>query len=214
MVRRVRGLLVLGVLMAGAASAGCGLSGAPAGISGAQLYGGCVSCHGPNGEGTAAIGAPRIAGMPQWYVASQLERFQTGLRGKHPDDMEGLRMRAMSRQLLSADEIRTVAEYVSGLKAVTNSATLTAANVSSGKDIYARCVPCHGPEGAGSEAVKAPPIAGQDDWYIRLQLKKFRTGVRGAAEGDALGPIMKAMASTLEPDGLDHVAAYVHSLAK
>ena len=79
-------------------------SGAAAGrevATGAQLYQACESCHGPDGAGLALQNAPAIAGLPEWYVASQLERFQTGLRGKHPDDVEGLKMRPMSLQVNS-----------------------------------------------------------------------------------------------------------------
>jgi cytochrome c553 len=103
---------VLALTLASAVvSTGCA-SGSAAPIAGADLYGACESCHGPSGEGSVEFGAPAIAGMPTWYVSSQLQRFQQGLRGKHPDDVEGLKMRAMSRQMLSEAEISAVASHV------------------------------------------------------------------------------------------------------
>ena len=85
--------LALGVTVAAAAIAGCGASAATPRVSGEALFGACVACHGAQGEGNALIGAPRLPGC-RVVRRQQLERFQSGIRGKHPDDVEGLRMRA------------------------------------------------------------------------------------------------------------------------
>jgi len=201
-------------LVSSIVTTGCSFRSAQDGIPGDQLYAACAPCHGKTGAGNATLGAPRIAGMPKWYVADQLRRFQAGLRGKHPDDNEGLRMRAMSRQMLSGAEIEAVAGHVATLAPITNAAQLHGADQATGAPIYARCVPCHGARGEGNEQVKAPPLAGQDDWYIGLQLRKYRAGVRGRAAGDTVGPIMQAMASSVEPAAINHVAAYVHALPR
>jgi len=95
-------------------------------LTGSELYGACAACHGASGEGNAAVRAPRIGGLPSWYIASELQRFQHNLRGKHPDDADGLRMRAMARQLFSDAEVAAVAEYVSQLVPVSTAASLTA----------------------------------------------------------------------------------------
>jgi cytochrome c553 len=180
-------------------------------ITGAQLYRACVACHGPNAAGDTVQGAPAIAGLPEWYIAAQLERFQAGLRGKHPDDVAGLRMRPMSMQVHDAAERQAVAAYVSGLPRVVNAATITA-DAAAGQQAFAMCVACHGPSGEGNQAVNAPPLAGLDDWYVALQIRKFRSGIRGTAPGDALGPVMAAMSMAIQPDAVDSVAAYVHAL--
>ena len=39
---------------------------------GRQLFSLCEQCHGANGAGHAAYLAPEIAGLPAWYVESQL----------------------------------------------------------------------------------------------------------------------------------------------
>src|SRR5690606_3600127 len=107
----------------------------------------------------------------------QLERFQAGLRGKHPDDVEGLRMRPMSLQMRTEGQRRAVAAYVAGLASVRNPARLTDADPAAGGQTYVMCVACHGARGEGNELVNAPPLAGLDDWYVALQLRKFRTGI-------------------------------------
>jgi cytochrome c oxidase subunit 2 len=208
-----RGLLLVIVGLAAAGLAGCGV-GAVASTSGPQLYRACVNCHGPEGAGSATIGAPRIAGLPHWYIALQLHRFQDGLRGKHPDDYDGLRMRAMSEQMMSAGEIDTVAEYVSHLSAPPNPATLPAPDVVVGTTVFPVCAGCHGTHGEGNQQVNAAPIGGMDDWYLARQLRKFQAGVRGKAAGDSVGPIMQAMSATIDPSKIDAVATYVHNLPK
>lgn len=201
-------LVCLGVSACGQAS------GAVPTVSGAQLYRGCESCHGVNGEGNALIGAPAIAGLPAWYLTGQLQNFRAGLRGKHPDDAEGLRMRAMSLQMMSDAEVAAVVGHVAGLPAVEPARTLSSADPAAGQQYYTVCLACHGPQGEGNEALKAPPIARLDDWYVARQIRKFQTGVRGRAENDVTGLQMSAMAATVPADAVDHVAAYVRTLAR
>ena len=64
-------------------------------LPGKELFAACASCHGDNGTGQANIAAPNIAGLPAWYVEAQLVKYRSGIRGAHPDDLEGLRMRPM-----------------------------------------------------------------------------------------------------------------------
>lgn len=216
--------LVLGLVLVGAAvgGAGCtvarGQAQAPppdvSAISGKQLYAACSSCHGNAGEGNVAIGAPKIAGDPAWYVAGQLTRFQQGLRGKHPDDVEGLKMRAMARQMLSDAEVKAVAGYIAGLTPVRNAPTLAHADATKGQAMFPVCASCHGLAGEGNEALNAPHIAGLEDWYVARQLRKFKMGVRGATAGDTIGPLMVPMANTVPDDQIDNVAAYIQSLGK
>jgi cytochrome c oxidase subunit II len=203
-----------GALALAAFAAACGSVAAEPHLSGATLYGSCVSCHGAHAEGNQLIGAPRIAGMPQWYVAAQLTDFQTGLRGQHPDDTEGLRMRAMSKQMMSADEVQAVAGYIASLPKITNPATMAGANLAQGQAAFMLCTACHGPDGHGNEQVKAPPLAGQDDWYVARQVRKFRSGIRGKAPRDTVGPIMQATSMAIDPANIEALAAYVRTLPR
>ena len=40
----------------------------------------CATCHSTNGMGNNSAGFPRLAGLPQGYLAKQLEDFRSGKR--------------------------------------------------------------------------------------------------------------------------------------
>ena len=75
---------------------------------GEALFDLCTQCHGPEGGGNEMALAPSIAGMTQWYVENQLHNFQKGIRGKHPDDVGGMRMRPMSLTLANDEDRKSV----------------------------------------------------------------------------------------------------------
>ena len=200
------------ILLAGV-SALLGCAGQNPGERGAQLYRTCVPCHGPDGKGDATLRAPAIAGLPDWYVTAELTKFQHDIRGAHPDDMEGHRMRPMARSLYHAGDVEAVAGYVSHMKS-TWMPPMMAGDVAAGQKRYTSlCITCHGPDGHGTQALGAPPIANQADWYLVAQLVKFKTGMRGMHPQDAQGQQMHAMSMTI-PDTLamHDVVAYVKTL--
>jgi len=171
----------------------------------------CAPCHGPVGEGNHAILAPKIAGLPAWYVSAQIGKFRAGVRGAHADDLEGLRMRPMSKTLETYD-IGPIADYVASL-AVQPDAVAATGNGEAGKGFYGTCAACHGQDGSGNEAMKGPPIANLDAWYIESQLHKFRKGIRGVHPDDQTGATMRGMANTLPNDqAVADVAAYISTL--
>jgi cytochrome c553 len=49
---------------------------------------------------------------------------------------------------------------------------------------------CHRFNGEGELVFGAAPLVGLQDWYLAAQLRKFKAGVRGAAEGDENGQKM------------------------
>ena len=49
------------------------------------------------------------------------------------------------------------------------------------------CATCHGAKGEGNAQLKAPSIASLPEWYVREQLTKFRTGMRGVHAKDTAG---------------------------
>ena len=166
---------------------------------GKQLFATCSECHGESGEGNPAIGAPNIAGMNAWYIETELHKFRAGVRGAEFDDMEGMRMRPMSLSLANDDEVKAVAAYVASLPQVPH-APILGGDPAAGKRRYALCSGCHGPSGSGNEAVKAPRLAGVDDWYLATELKKFHNGVRGANPNDIEGSAMAPMTRALNND--------------
>lgn len=87
------------------------------------------------------------------------------------------------------------------------------ADAAAGQALFAVCAGCHGAQGEGNQAVNAPKLAGQGDWYVRRQLALFRSGARGAHEKDAQGKIMAQMAATLpDESAIANVAAYIATL--
>lgn len=214
----IRHALLLAGVLAAAASGACSRVDAATtttSLGGQELYRACVSCHGDEGHGNRAIGAPPIAGLPAWYVENQLKKFKDGARGAHPDDHEGLRMRPMARQMMNDAEVKSVSAHVGSLAPAHVAPTLEGGDAAAGAATFAPCTACHGATGMGNEGLKAPPIAGQADWYLFAQLRKFKSGIRGANPRDAQGAMMRPMALTLpnEQAMLD-VVTHVSSLSR
>lgn len=82
-----------------------------------------------------------------------------------------------------------------------------------GKASYAACAACHGANGEGNVALKAPRLSGQGAWYLERQLKLFKEGLRGTHEKDVAGKMMAPMAATLvDAAAIANVAAYIAAL--
>jgi len=92
---------------------------------------------------------------------------------------------------------------------------LAGGDAAAGQTQYmAICVACHGADAKGNQAMNAPPLANQADWYLVSQLKKFKTGMRGAHPEDVSGSQMRAMSSTLiDTTAMHNVVAYIKTLS-
>jgi cytochrome c553 len=171
----------------------------------------CSTCHGDNGHGNKAIHAPAIAGLPDWYVQRQLEKFQTNIRGAHPDDIEGHLMRPMARAL-PEKLIPMMSEYVASLPKADTKHTL-GGDPEKGKILYNSCIGCHGVNGEGNPALKAPSQAGMNDWYMLAQLKKFKGNIRGNSPKDIEAMSMKPIVALLKDEqAMKDVIAYIQTL--
>jgi len=180
---------------------------------GKVLFALCEQCHGSDGGGSAETLAPAIGGLPAWFVTGQLQKFRSGGRGTHFDDISGMRMRPMSMWLRNDEDVANVAAYVSSLPKTNPATTLTGGNVESGKLKFAPCVACHGPNGEGNQALNAPPLAGGSDWYQLTSLQKFKAGVRGTNPKDTTGMLMRPMSMTLaDEQAMKDVLAYIATL--
>ena len=71
----------------------------------------CTGCHGPTGKGLESAQYPMLGGQKAEYVVTSLIAYQTGERAidEHGKIMQGIALR------LTTEEIRAVANYVSGL---------------------------------------------------------------------------------------------------
>jgi cytochrome c553 len=96
-----------------------------------------------------------------------------------------------------------VLSIVLGLKAF-------AADAVKGKELYGKCIACHGADGMGKKSQAAPMLAGQYDWYIEAQIKAIATKERNTPNAAKMYPFVK----NLTDDQMKDLAAYVQSLAK
>ena len=196
-----------------ASIAGCGVPEGGIERGDALFANNCTPCHGNDGAGNPSIAAPAIAGLEEWYVKAQLDKFRSGARGTHFDDIEGMRMRPMSLTLKTDVDVQTVAAYVAAMPPAKVEATLQGGHADKGKVGYATCAACHGPDARGNKQLNAPGLKGAHDWYLLSQLKKFKSGTRGSNPADVTGAQMAPMAATLksEQDMLD-VIAHIQTL--
>jgi len=167
----------------------------------------CISCHGAKGEGNAAAGFPRLAGVNAAYLSGQLSAFANGER-------QSTIMQPFAK-LLSANGRSAVALYFSSLPPPAGIKTNDSAAIKpsdTGAWIATRgrwdqglpaCAQCHGPGGIGV-GVAFPPLAGQPAAYIESQLHGWKKGVRPP------GPmaLMPVIVSKLSDTDISAVAAY------
>ena len=87
-------LSVSGSAIAGDAAAGKGVAAR------------CVACHGANGEGNAAMVAPKLAGQLEVYLVNSLKAYKSGARSNPL-------MTPMAKPLTDADIANVAAYYAS-----------------------------------------------------------------------------------------------------
>ena len=77
-------------------------------------------------------------------------------------------------------------------------------------DEFTYCTVCHGIDGNGNPAIRAPKIAGVAPWYVAAQLNAFRSGWRGMDPGDTPGHEMQPVAAAIPNDAtLARAVAFV-----
>lgn len=173
----------------------------------------CTTCHGVEGRGNIAIEAPRLAGMEAWYLKRQLENFRAGIRGTHGQDTQGIAMRPMAAKL-SDESIADIVEWIGDWDYVPAEVTVEG-NANQGRVAFQSCAACHGVNAEGNEALGAPALAGQNDWYMITQLRNFRAGFRGSHQEDTYGSQMLTMSKTLGDDqAVINVVSYINTLQK
>jgi cytochrome c oxidase subunit 2 len=72
----------------------------------------CAACHGSDGRGNQAMNAPRLAGMSDWYLVTQLNNFKHGVRGANRKDMYGPQMVSMAAILANDRAIDNLVSYI------------------------------------------------------------------------------------------------------
>ncbi|TFH73409.1 c-type cytochrome [Gammaproteobacteria bacterium LSUCC0112] len=174
----------------------------------------CLTCHGTDGQGNIGIDAPRLAGMERWYLQRQLEIFRSGLRGTHPEDLNGKEMQPMAA-ILSDESIQDILNWAETWEYKPAEITLTGGDVARGRTLYQTCAACHGAAGEGNEAMRAPALRGQNDFYLVNQLKNFKAGLRGSDSRDQQGSQMRMMAQGIPDDqAITDIVSYINTLGR
>jgi cytochrome c oxidase subunit 2 len=145
-------------------------------------------------------------------MTRQLKNFKAGIRGAHPDDTFGAQMRPMAMILAGDQDIADVVAYITSLDMPEVPRSIDG-DIELGKQAYETCIPCHGEFGQGAQALDAPRLSNQHDWYTVRQIDNFRKGIRGSHQNDIYGAQMRIMSQMLESDErVRAVAAYIATL--
>ena len=80
--------------------------------NGQDPYVTCAACHGAGGQGIQATNAPRLKGMSDWYMVTQLKNFRQGIRGAHPHDLYGRQMASMAAILADDQATNDLVAYI------------------------------------------------------------------------------------------------------
>jgi cytochrome c oxidase subunit 2 len=85
-------------------------------VNGKEIYATCAACHGDDGKGIDVLSAPRVTGIPDWYLERQIRNFDTGIRGTHSEDVFGRQMGVIQKLMLKDDQsILDVIAYINSL---------------------------------------------------------------------------------------------------
>jgi len=191
--------------------------------AGQAKAGACAACHGLDGNAMQQ-NAPRIAGMPERYIAQQLGMF------KHGERTTGLAaIMAPYAAPLSNQDMRDVGAWFASQKAGSGVAddTLIASGPNKGMKFYqvgeklyragdtARgipaCMACHGPSGAGNPGPAYPAVHGQASAYLARRLEEYRAGTT-TAKDVAHFNLMASVAKTLTDEEIQSLGSYVQGL--
>lgn len=191
--------------------------------AGATKAGACAACHGLDGNPSDPQ-YPRIAGMPERYVATQLALFKSGER---TGGMAAV-MVPMAAPL-SAQDMRDIGAFFAQQKAGAGIAddTVIADGPNKGRKFYevgqqlfqggdpARgipaCMACHGPTGAGNPGPAYPHIGGQQSAYVQRRLEEYRTGTTTERDPHNF-EVMATVANKLSDEEIRSLSSYVQGL--
>lgn len=173
----------------------------------------CAACHGQNGEGKEELLSPSITGLPVWYLEEQLEKFRSGQRGSHPEDIPGQQMRAISLSLSDA-QIKEAATTVAAMPVILTELPPAGADLATARFRYANeCMECHRYNGKGEIVFHSAPLITLNRSYLVRQMKNYREGKRGVSEGDLYGRKMVEITSRLSDQEIEMFVDYIGALA-
>jgi cytochrome c oxidase subunit 2 len=88
-------------------------------VNGKQLYAAqCAACHGAQADGNAALHAPALSRLNDWYIVASYKRYRSGVRGNSADNAPGNQMHQIAQALPEAFPINDVSAYLATLDPV------------------------------------------------------------------------------------------------
>jgi len=165
----------------------------------------CAPCHGSGATG--AKGFPNL-NDDDWLWGGTLDEIHAtlkfGVRSGHDDAHVG-DMQAFGRdEILTKEQVRTVANYVVSLS---GGETESGANLEEGKTLFAdNCAACHGEDGKGMTELGAPNLTDKI-WLYGGDLETVVDTVTNGRAG-----VMPAWSGRLDDVTVKSLAVYVHSL--
>ena len=191
--------------------------------AGQSKAGACAACHGLDGNPTDPQ-YPRLAGMPERYIAQQLAQFKNGER---TSGMAAV-MVAFAAPLSNQD-MRDIGAWFASQKAGSGVAddTPIADGPNKGVKFYqvgerlyrggdaARgmpaCTACHGPSGGGNPGPAYPALHGQQAAYVARRLEEYRAGTTTAKDAAHFN-LMASVAKSLTDEEIQSLGSYVQGL--
>jgi cytochrome c553 len=191
--------------------------------AGQTKAGTCAACHGLDGNPTD-LQYPRLAGMPERYVAQQLALFKSRERQSG--------MAAVMypfADMLTAQDMRDLGAYFQTQKPGAGIAddTIIASGPNAGKPYYMvgrqifmggdpsrglpACMACHGPAGLGNPGPAYPSLVGQSAPYVQRRLEEYRTGTTVARDYRNF-EIMAEIARQLTDEEIGALASFMQGL--
>jgi cytochrome c553 len=155
----------------------------------------CAACHGDDGNSNRYT-VPKLAAQNPLYLQDQFARFETGHRKSYV-------MQDLAKGLTDKDKVDLMIYYATASRSPGQMADMALAE--KGKQLYAVCQGCHGPDGMGMPGYAN--IAAQHAEFVEKALTEFRDG-----GGRRDNIIMKGMTANLSDGDIKALAAYIESM--
>ena len=156
----------------------------------------CAACHGRDGRGNALLGAPAFVDS-DWLYGGDGKSILTSILDGRTGAMPAF------ASSLSNDEINDLAHYVASLSGRSHDSLRGAL----GKRLFSNCIPCHGADGKGNQAMGAPNLT-DAIWLYGGEVATIATTIRFGRTGT-----MPAWRQRLGEDDALLVAAWVYAMS-
>jgi cytochrome c oxidase cbb3-type subunit 3 len=156
----------------------------------------CAQCHGADGRGSR--GFPNLTDG-EWQWGGSPEAIVTSIT-----DGRTAAMPPMAAAVGGPESVTDVANYVLSLSGSAHDSVRAAR----GKEKFAACAACHGPEGKGNPALGAPDLSNKLWLYGGTASTIAETVTKGR------GGVMPAWKGLLTESEIHLVAAYVYGLSR